>query len=89
MSFESLAFFRKTLKLITLKAILREYNRKSNEKKMHCNKKKYLYVAYEYILSYCNTILVYPTEVCNHLKTTNTLKKENDRQKKRTNGITR
>ena len=56
---------------------------------MHCNKKKYLYVAYEYILSYCNTILVYPTEVCNHLKTTNTLKKENDRQKKRTNGITR
>jgi hypothetical protein len=88
-SFESFAVFRKTLKLITLKAILREYNRKSNEKKMHCNKKKYLYVAYEYILSYCNTILVYPTEVCNHLKTTNTLKKENDRQKKRTNGITR
>ena len=45
----------------------------------------YLYTAYEYILSYSNTNLVYLAEFCNHLKTTNMPKRENDRQKKRTN----
>jgi len=55
---------------------------------MHRNKKMYLYTAYEYILSYSNTNLVYPTNICNHLKTINITKRENDRQKKRTNGDT-
>ena len=80
--------FPKTLKLITLKAVLREYHRKYSEKKIHRNKKMYLYTAYEYILSYSNTNLVYLTEICNHLKTTNMPKRENDRQKKRTNNTT-
>lgn len=48
----------------------------------------YLYTAYEYILSYSNTNLVYLTEICNHLKTTNMPKREYDRQKKRTNDAT-